>query len=67
MDQSLAAQLRTTLNTVVRAGEAVVLDLRMLVLADREAVRFRRDGEACRRIVLRNCPAYVRRWIEDLQ
>jgi len=41
------------------------LDLADLILADREAVRFLGDREACGRIVVRNCPAYIRRWIES--
>jgi hypothetical protein len=47
----------------------VVLDLMDLVLADRDAVRFLRDCEAGERVVLRNCPAYVRMWMtaEDNQ
>ena len=46
------------------AGGVPVLDLTDLVLADREAVRFLRGYEARRRVVLRNCPAYVRTWME---
>jgi anti-anti-sigma regulatory factor len=45
------------------AGAVVVLDLTDLVLADRDAVRFLSDLEAGDRIVLRNCPAYIRLWI----
>jgi hypothetical protein len=45
------------------AGAVVVLDLRDLVLADRDAVRFLRDCDAGDRIVLRNCPAYIRIWM----
>lgn len=47
----------------------VVLDLADLVLASREAVRFLRECEAGGRIVLRNCPAYIRIWManEDTQ
>ena len=45
------------------AGSALVLDLRDLVLADRDAVRFLRACEARGRVVLRNCPAYVRTWM----
>ena len=39
-----------------------------LVLADRDVVRLLRDFEACDRIVLRNCPAYIRIWMaaEDI-
>jgi hypothetical protein len=45
------------------AGSVVVLDLKDLVLADRDAVRFLRQYEAPGRVVLRNCPAYVRTWM----
>ena len=44
-------------------GPIIVLDLADLVLVDRDAVRFlrtcERDG-----IVLRNCPQYIRTWME---
>jgi anti-anti-sigma regulatory factor len=44
------------------AGRTVVLDLKDLVLVDRDAVRFLR---LCRddSIVLRNCPPYIRAWM----
>ena len=44
------------------AGRAVVLDLKDVVLVDRDTVRFLR---ACERdgIALRNCPPYIRAWI----
>jgi hypothetical protein len=45
------------------AGAVVVLDLTDLVLADRDAVRLLRDCETGDRMVLRNCPAYVRVWM----
>jgi len=49
------------------AGEAEVaktaLDLEEVRLVDREAVRFLAACEA-RGIGLRNCPSYVREWIE---
>jgi hypothetical protein len=45
------------------AGSVIVLDLTDLVLADRDAVRFLREYEARGRVVLRNCPAYVRTWM----
>ena len=45
------------------AGDVLVLDLTDLVLADRDAVRFLREYEARGRVALRNCPAYVRRWM----
>ena len=45
------------------AAGALVLDLTDLVLADRDAVRILRQYETRGRVVLRNCPAYVRTWI----
>jgi anti-anti-sigma regulatory factor len=45
------------------AGAVVVLDLANLVLADRDAVRLLRRCETGGRMVLRNCPAYVRTWM----
>ncbi len=45
------------------AGGVLVLDLTDLVLADRDAVRILRQYEVCGRVVLRNCPAYVRTWM----
>ena len=45
------------------AGAVVVLDLTDLVLADRDAIRYLRDCETGDRIVLRNCPAYIRAWM----
>ena len=48
-------------------GGVLVLDLTDLVLADRDAVRFLRECEARGRVVLRNCPAYVRRWMAGEQ
>jgi predicted metal-binding protein len=40
----------------------VILDLRDLRLADRDAVRFLRGCEG-KGMKLENCPAYVREWI----
>ena len=45
------------------AGRAVVLDLKDVVLVDRDTVRFLRARERDA-IGLRNCPPYVRAWIE---
>jgi hypothetical protein len=45
------------------AGDVLVLDLTDLVLADRDAVRRLGEYEARGRVVLRNCPAYVRTWM----
>ena len=47
----------------IPAGAVVVLDLTDLVLADRDVVRLLREFEAGERIVLRNCPAYIRIWM----
>ena len=41
----------------------IVLDLRDVRLADRDAVKFLRDCEA-RGMKLENCPAYVPEWME---
>ena len=45
------------------AGGVLILDLTDLVLADRDAVRFLGGYEAQGRVVLHNCPAYVRTWM----
>jgi len=60
LDEDNVSELRRSLD-VVPPGEVVVLDLADLVLADRDAVRFLGEHEAGGRIVLRNCPAYIRR------
>ena len=44
------------------AGRALVLNLKDLVLVDRDAVRFLRVCEG-NGIVLRNCPPYIRAWM----
>ena len=41
----------------------IILDLRDLRLADRDAVRFLRGCEADG-VKLENCPAYVREWMD---
>ena len=45
------------------AGAVPVLDLTDLLLADRDAVRVLRQYEGRGRVILRNCPAYVRTWM----
>jgi anti-anti-sigma regulatory factor len=45
------------------AGRAVMLDLKDVVLVDRDTVRFLRARER-NGIRLRNCPPYIRAWIE---
>jgi anti-anti-sigma regulatory factor len=44
-------------------GRALVLDLKDVVLVDREIVRFlqRSEGDG---VALRNCPPYIRAWID---
>jgi hypothetical protein len=44
------------------AGRAVVLDLKDIVLVDRDAVRFLRTRQRVG-IALRNCPTYIQEWI----
>ena len=53
----------STLLAAERAGRAIALDLQDLVLVDRDTVRFLRDCES-EGIALRNCPPYIRAWIE---
>ena len=52
----------SALLTAEPAGRAVVLDLKDVVLVDRDAVRFLRARERGG-IALRNCPPYIREWI----
>jgi anti-anti-sigma regulatory factor len=43
-------------------GRRIVMDLTDLTLVDQDAVNFLRSCEADS-ITLKNCPAYIRRWI----
>ena len=45
------------------AGRTIVLDLKDVVLVDRDSVRFLRASEG-KGIAVRNCPPYVRAWME---
>jgi hypothetical protein len=45
------------------SGRIVALELQDLFLADRDAVGFLRECES-KGIVLRNCPAYIRAWMD---
>jgi predicted metal-binding protein len=54
------AELKALFDTDYRT---IVLDLRDVRLADRDAVKFLRDCKADG-MKLENCPAYVREWIE---
>jgi predicted metal-binding protein len=60
MEAEEVAELKALFATDYRT---IVLDLRDLRLADRDAVRFLRS---CERdgMRLENCPAYVRKWME---
>jgi len=62
LDAENVSELCASLDTIP-GGTAVVLDLTDLVLADREVIRLLRKLEASERIVLRNCPEYVRIWM----
>ena len=68
LDAENVGQLCASLDAVP-IDTAVVLDLRDLVLADRAVVRLLREFEERKRIVLRNCPSYIRIWMaaEDMQ
>lgn len=53
------------LEKLLRAEESdrrIVLDLEDLTLVDQDVVSFFRRGEA-NRFRLKNCPAYIRKWI----
>jgi anti-anti-sigma regulatory factor len=52
----------TALLAAEPADRSVVLDLKDVVLVDREIVRFLRRCEDTG-VVLRNCPPYIRAWI----
>jgi anti-anti-sigma regulatory factor len=67
LDAENVSELCESLDAIPRAA-AVVLDLTDLVLADRDVVRLLREFEASGRIVLRNCPPYIRIWMaaEDI-
>jgi len=52
----------STLLTAEPTDRSLVLDLKDVVLVDRDIVRFLRDCEGDG-IVLRNCPPYIRAWI----
>ena len=54
------AELKTLFDADYRT---IVLDLRDVRLADRDAVKFLRDCEADG-MKLENCPAYVREWMD---
>ena len=43
-------------------GQAIVLDLKDVVLVDRDVIRFLRERNG-NGLALRNCPQYIREWI----
>ena len=55
------AELSNLIDAAV-AGRGMVLDLKELILVDRDAVRFLKRCES-NGIELRNCSAYIREWI----
>jgi hypothetical protein len=55
-------ELKTLLEGVGQVSR-IAFDLQEVRLVDREAVRFLADCET-RGIKLKNCPSYVREWIE---
>ena len=60
MNEEEVAELKALFDADYRT---IVLDLRDVRLADRDAVKFLRDCEADG-MTLENCPAYVREWME---
>jgi anti-anti-sigma regulatory factor len=61
MDAENIAELKTLLGTEPK-GRRIVLDLKDLMLVDRDAVSFLERCEADS-VKLKNCPAYIREWI----
>ena len=62
LDADSLSELSTALNAEP-PGRAVVLDLKDVVLVDRDTVLFLRARER-NGIALRNCPPYIRAWME---
>jgi anti-anti-sigma regulatory factor len=62
MDAENLSELKTLLASEAK-GRRPVLDLKDLTLVDQDAVSFLARCEADS-IELKNCPAYVRKWIE---
>jgi len=61
LDADSLSELSTAMDAEP-SGRAVLLDLKDVVLVDRDTVRFLRARER-NGIKLRNCPPYVREWI----
>jgi len=56
------AELKTLFESEAQ-GRPIILDLENITLVDRDSVRFLERCEADS-ITLKNCPAYIREWIE---
>jgi anti-anti-sigma regulatory factor len=60
MDAENPGDLEALLNA--ESGDEIILDLKDLTLVDLDVVRFLRHCETGS-IELRNCPAYIREWL----
>jgi anti-anti-sigma regulatory factor len=61
MDEEAIAELETLINSETN-GRRIVLDLKDLTLVNEAGITFFAGSEA-NGITLKNCPAYVREWI----
>ena len=61
MDEDPIAELETLISSEAN-GRRIILDLKHLTLVDENAITFLERCEA-NSITLKNCPAYVREWI----
>ena len=61
IDQETIAELETLINSEAN-GRRIILDLKDLTLVNENAITFLERCEA-NSITLKNCPAYVREWI----
>jgi len=59
----IEAEHLTELGALLDAEPCAALDLREVTLVDRDTIRFLCRCQA-QRVELRNCPAYIRQWIE---
>ena len=60
MDAENLGDLKALLNA--ESGDEIIIDLKDLTLVDLDVVRFLRHCETGS-IELRNCPAYIREWL----
>lgn len=61
MDSANLSELKNLIDAEA-AGRRMALDLKELILVDRDAVRFLKQCES-NGIELQNCAAYIREWI----